>query len=227
MNTTYEAGIGENINTATNTAKALAIKKDQVVEFDFNGILCVVNKDTDPKLLTRDYGNAHKMGWTTIGPIFLSKYDDATISNIAQVDKTNEEKRAIQAEKNRITEDAQRKSLAEKTKDIVMEFSDTEGWEKTTANNKDGYGSGIVRYAENWAKLMQLEIGNGKKLTEVADHASHEADTEGITGFMYGAAVQILSHCWIHGEDLRKWHNKDYGHKGDGVINPAILTVNV
>ena len=52
-----------------------------------------------------------------------------------------------------------------------------------------------------------------------------EVNKEGITGFMYGAAVSILSQCWEYGEYLRKWHNKDYGYDGDGVVNPAVITV--
>jgi len=43
---------------------------------------------------------------------------------------------------------------------------------------------------------------------------------------MYGASVQVLSQCWKYGEDLRKWHNKEYNHEGEGVVNPAIVTVN-
>lgn len=56
---------------------------------------------------------------------------------------------------------------------------------------------------------------------------SHDADTEGITGFMYGCAVNILAHVWEHGEELRRWHNGEYDYDGDGVVNPAILTVGV
>lgn len=26
-------------------------------------------------------------------------------------------------------------------------------------------------------------------------------------------------------EELRKWHNKEYNYEGDGVVNPAILTI--
>ena len=64
-----------------------------------------------------------------------------------------------------------------------------------------------------------------KDLVLIADEASKVADIEGITGFMYGCAVNTLSQLWKYGEELRKWHNKDYGYEGDGVVNPAILTV--
>lgn len=50
---------------------------------------------------------------------------------------------------------------------------------------------------------------------------------------MYGCAVNILSHCWIHGETLRLWHNlkTQIKHEGEeanekgGVLNPAIINL--
>lgn len=102
-----------------------------------------------------------------------------------------------------------------------------EGWEKGLANNQDPYGNACYRYASEWATRMEqlLEADPSLKVGDVADKTSHEADDEGITGFMYGAAVSILSHAWVLGEDLRKWHNGEYGHTGDGVVNPAILRI--
>jgi len=98
--------------------------------------------------------------------------------------------------------------------------ADYQNWK---AKNTDGYGAGIFRYAENWARLMEKEMGGGKDVVDIADRTSHEADTEGITGYM--AAVSILSQCWEHGEKLKVRHNKKYDYDGKGVVNPAILTV--
>lgn len=67
-----------------------------------------------------------------------------------------------------------------------MKFIDKEKWDKFVNANIDPYGSGVVRYAERWANLMEQEIENGKTIIEIADSASYKADTEGITGFMYG-----------------------------------------
>ena len=107
-----------------------------------------------------------------------------------------------------------------------MKFIDKEKWETFVNANRDPYGSGCVRYAERWANMMEREIEKGKSVVEIADQTSNEADTEGITGFMYGCAVSILSQVWEHGEELRRWHNKEYGYNGDGTVNPAILTIN-
>ena len=94
-------------------------------------------------------------------------------------------------------------------------------------NNRDEYGSAVFRYAERWAELMEqdIDVTNIDYAMSKAEKRSHEADTEGITGFMYGCAVNILSQVWEYGESLRQWHNGKYGHYGDGVVNPAILTI--
>ncbi|MDE7104967.1 MAG: hypothetical protein K2O36_03710, partial [Ruminococcus sp.] len=106
-----------------------------------------------------------------------------------------------------------------------MKFKNKKEWDKIVEINKDdGYGMGVIRYAEKWAGLMEEQISNGKTVYDCAEKTSHDADTEGITGFMYGMAVNILSQVWEHGEDLRKWHNKEYGYEGKGVVNPAIIT---
>ena len=106
-----------------------------------------------------------------------------------------------------------------------MEFSDKAIFDNQRAINTDGYGKCCVDYAESWAKLMQVAISNGETVVQCAERTSHELGFYGITGFMYGAAVSILAASWKHGEELRKWHNKEYNHEGDGVVNPAILTI--
>lgn len=107
-----------------------------------------------------------------------------------------------------------------------MKLYDQNGYKEWKLKNTDPYGAAIFRYAEKWADSMEKEMIKGNSVKDVAKKASREADNEGITGFMYGAAVNILSKCWIHGEELRIWHNDVYGHTGDGIVNPAILNVN-
>ena len=106
-------------------------------------------------------------------------------------------------------------------------------WADQVRVNTDPYGACVVRYAEDWANLMETELARGKKLEDVAETTGHAADTYGITGFMYGAAVAILSKVWTHGEALRRWHNLDVqvGDEGEranesgGVLNPAMLVI--
>lgn len=112
---------------------------------------------------------------------------------------------------------------------VEMQFKDEEGkksWNHMVEiNPEDSYGNGVMKYARLWAKCMQKLIAEGKTVAEIAEKTSHDCDIEGITGFMYGAAVKALSQCWKYGEELRKWHNKEYGYEGDGVVNPAVVEI--
>lgn len=114
-----------------------------------------------------------------------------------------------------------------------MQVKNIEDFNSDKEINKDPYGSEIYRYAEAWADLMESRMEKGEKLSDIADETSHEADTSGITGFMYGAAVSTLGLHWKHGEELRKWHNikTQIGTEGEkaneegGTLNPALMTL--
>lgn len=97
-----------------------------------------------------------------------------------------------------------------------------------------GYVAGIYSYAERWADLLEAEIAKGSTVPAVAYRTSHKADTEGVTGFMYSLAVQLLVAYWEHGEALRLWHNLanfsgtrgEEANKQPGVVlNTAILHI--
>jgi hypothetical protein len=128
----------------------------------------------------------------------------------------------------------------------IIESKQAEYKEYVAKNSGDGYSKGVVDYAERWADLMEkaLETWRGgnelspasvmRFLVDNADKLSHEADTDGITGFMYGCAVSALAHFWIHGEELRRWHNLKTQIRNEGeaanrkpgaVLNPALLNV--
>lgn len=116
-----------------------------------------------------------------------------------------------------------------------MNCCDQAGWDLTVKNNQDPYGKAGVSFARRWAELMEEKIEAGEKLEDIAKSTSHEADTEGITGFMYGCAVSILSQVWVHGETLRRWHNLDtqIGNEGEKAneqgktLNPALLNISI
>jgi hypothetical protein len=116
-----------------------------------------------------------------------------------------------------------------------MKFKDEESWNECVKNNTDPYGKCGVDFARSWAEIMEKKIEAGEKLVDIASSTSHEADVEGVTGFMYGCAVSILSQCWIHGEELRQWHNLDSqiqdegekANKSGGVINPALVNIDL
>ena len=109
----------------------------------------------------------------------------------------------------------------------MMQFSDEAEWTKFVEANNDPYGAACVRYAKAWAEQMEMAMADGSTVEKCAKQTSHDTDTEGITGFMYGAAVAALTECWRWGEVLRRWHNKEWGGSEDteGVLNPALLTI--
>lgn len=101
-----------------------------------------------------------------------------------------------------------------------------EAYKKTIeVNSSDPYSKATIDYMVRWAELMEDKISKGSKVHEIAEETSHEADTDGITGFMYGCAVNLLSQLWEYGEELRKWHNGEYNYDGDGVVNPAVISI--
>lgn len=115
-----------------------------------------------------------------------------------------------------------------------MQVNDQLRWKNVVEINDDPYGKACVDFAIRWADLMELQIALGKTVEQVAKETSHEANTDGITGFMYGCAVEMLSEFWVRGEELRRWHNLDIqiGREGEkanesgGVLNPAVLVLN-
>lgn len=118
-----------------------------------------------------------------------------------------------------------------------MKLVDREKYQAWKDKQADGYGLTCFAFAEQWAELMEEWMDGGKTIPEMAELASSIVDNRpgfGITGFMHGMAVAILSECWIHGEELRKWHNRDTqlhdeGDKAneepDAVLNPALIKI--
>lgn len=89
-----------------------------------------------------------------------------------------------------------------------MKIRDQAGWDLGWKNNEDSYGRRCYTYARDWADLMEARLAEGASVADVAKETSNVADTDGITGFMYSAAVSILVGCWEHGEELYKWHKR-------------------
>lgn len=206
-------------------AKLKAIELNDVVEFEFNGSNVFVNKNTNLEWLWRDHLNNGYMKWDKIGPVCLAEYPQEVKDEIARKKAEQEERQSLYEIEYRRKEKDQKDLFEKKVEGVTMEYKDKASWDEFVSKNKDPYGKCCVDYAEAWAKLMQVEISSGNHLIDIADKTSHELGFFGITGFMYGAAVAMLSRCWIHGEELRRWHNKEYKHEGEGVVNPAVLTI--
>jgi len=103
-------------------------------------------------------------------------------------------------------------------------------------NSSNDYSHCVIEFSDAWASEMEKHLADGFSIDQCADITMHEVDGRpgfGITGFMYGCAVGILAEVWVHGEDLRRWHNlkTQLGNEGERanergtVLNPAILCI--
>lgn len=227
-NIKYETGAGEHFDNVAANAKLIAEQRKVNVEFDFNGVTCVVDENTNLVNLYRDYSNSWTMEWKLVGPNCVDIYDAETEALLALRNKEKAKKQAEQEAEWR-EKDAKEKLTADKeVEGVEIEFSDLEGFNLSKEKNSDPYGAAAIQYAEYWAKKMQKEISKGKSVQECYDSTQEGLGFLGITGFQFGCAVSILSQTWKHGKELRSVHNKKYGIKEDieGTANPAILTIN-
>jgi hypothetical protein len=191
------------------------------IKFEFNGVTLIVTKENaDAERIYQEWDAA-----------FEANVEKAHREREAWLKTPEGQEYLAQQEAEKLRKEAIEADVLHLDETVEMEFNGEEGkktWDHLVEiNSKDPYGNGVVKYARRWAKYMQKLIAEGKTVAEIADEASNYCDIEGITGFMYGCAVDALSRCWKWGEELRKWHNKRYGHEGDGVVNPAVLTVSV
>ena len=213
----------------------LAKKGNFTAKQELNGVTVLVNGDSNAELIFRDQQRAQSDYIDgEVGPYPKAKLTAEDKANDTRVEAENERKRQKRQAEYEKKARAHREKVEAKLADApAIELADEAGWQKFKDNNRDGYGGAVVTYSERWARLMQVEMANGKNLEDVAEAASSEADLEGITGFMYGCAVSTLAACWKHGDQLRRWHNLKYqlGNEGEkanksgGVLNPALLSI--
>ena|SRR3989344_3853245 len=231
----FSVMVGSIINSTIDEAIALSAGENRLIVFKFNDVTVIVKSDSDPDLIYRDWSRALN-GYIdkNVGPYPNPVLTDEEKASDARIEADNERQRQERQAEYDSKARAHRKCVEAKLVDAPeMEVFDEAAWQSWKDNNQDGYGAGVITFAERWARLMQIEMANGQKIEDVASTTSREADTEGITGFMYGAAVSTLASCWKHGDQLRRWHNLDtqLGDEGEmanesgGVLNPALLHV--
>jgi hypothetical protein len=212
---TLEAMPGEHVSDVAQKMVDLAKSRGGgQVTTDFNGITLVATADSCPATIAHNYS------------VECNRRHEAYINS----DEYKHRQREAQ-EKQRQQELLLQGALSVAPEHMTLR--DPDGWRQAVEANTDGYGSAVIRYAERWARLMESRLAGGSTIAESAEEMSHLADNEGITGFMYGCAVSILSRVWIRGEELRQWHNihTQLGTEGEkanasgGVLNPAVLSI--
>lgn len=228
-------GWGEDIRQCIGHAIYIATASDSKIIFEFNGVTITIAKDSPAGLIYRDWNRAMN-GYisSNVGPYPKKELSATEQERDAIIEADNERRRQESQKKYEVEAKAKREAVEAKLIDAPkMEFVDADAWIQLLELNQDPYGKGVVTYAERWARLMQMEIAQGKALKHVAGATSYEADLEGMSGFSYGMAVSILSKVWIHGDQLRRWHNLDtqIHHEGEDAnesgetLNPALLTL--
>lgn len=213
---TYEAMPGENVTTAAENMVKMAKRFGDVVTCEFNEIPLDAMPNSDPKDIAAGY---------------MAEMKRRSDEYHASPEYAESQRRAKEAHEHKVQQQAA--ALADAPATLTLR--DPEGWQKAVEANKDPYGGAVIVYAEKWARIMEARMKQmpGVTVAECAEAASHLADDDGITGFMYGAAVSTLAQVWIHGEELRRWHNRQYmteekaraADESGGTVNPAILTI--
>lgn len=211
---TYDPTPGTTISRAAEDMVQLAHETGDTVTARFNDIEITANPGDHESAIVQAYQSESRR-----------RHEDYTSSpEYKRQQRESEESR-------RLAEEALAAAL--KAAPPEMTLRDKEGWKKAVENNTDGYGGGVIRFAERWARPMEARMARGEALQDCADDALSLADSEGITGFMYGCAVGILAQVWTYGEELRRWHNIKYqirtegeaANDAGGVINPALLSI--
>ena len=222
-----ETGPGDYINSIAKRAKEMSENESCDVDFEFNEIVCIVNKKTNLDWLIRDYHNAWIMGWKIVGPYCKEKYSPEIQSELERRGKELEEKNRVHEIERANKELKERTEFEKRVYGISLELSDTEGWLKARRVNSDGYGGAALDFAEGFAKLMQIDISKGKTVAQAYNDNQYQLGFLGITGFQFGAAISTLVHTWKYGEELRKAHNKEFGlgDNAKGTANPALFSV--
>lgn len=112
-----------------------------------------------------------------------------------------------------------------------MNLRDEKAWKKWVDANTDPYGAACVRVARVAMEILD-DAPDDFDPDDIIDKAD-DTTGEGITGFMAGCVVQMISGCHARGDEFRrKWNLKlQLGNEGEkanesgGVLNPALLNI--
>ncbi len=215
---------GADITHTIHEAIKLSNQENRPISFEFNEVVVTITSNSRPELIYRDwlrafYGYIPKK----VGPEPAPELTQEEKANDARIEAQREARRQkaraeyeAQEKARRVAYEAQEKArrvAVEKKLRLKpkMELADKAAWMLTVANNPEPYGRAVINYAERWARLMQIEISNGRSIEEVAEATSQEADLEGITGFQFACAASILTKVWTHGQQLNSWRHKTNG----------------
>lgn len=116
-----------------------------------------------------------------------------------------------------------------------MPIIDEVKWWNWGKKNKDPYGKCCVDVAREVMEMLDKPEYKDFDPSDIINKADANINAGGITGFMAGCVAQIVSACHSRGEEFRKKWNIKYqlqtegeeANKGKGVLNPALLNINM
>lgn len=86
----------------------------------------------------------------------------------------------------------------------AIEVIDEDAWETACAKARSGiYGTLVEEFATSIARLIQLDLQEGKTLEKVWQDDMEEADVDGANVNGKNYAVALLSEHWVHGKELQ------------------------
>lgn len=224
----FVAIVGTTIDNAIVDAIEIARESGRSFSFDFNSVTVTVEADSSPALILRDFKRVMNGYIRNVDPQPKPELSAEELESDARIEADNQARRDTETTRHQAEAKARYDRVTKRMANAPeMEFSNKEGWlAAKAANESEPYGAGILSYAERWARMMQLEISEGKTLEEVWSDTSFEADLEGMSGLSQSIATSLLTQTWVHGLELRRLHNAYWGVAStEGTVNPAINQV--
>ncbi len=210
---------GTYIVDAIADAISVARDLDTLIQFEFSDMTVSVHSDSDHKLIYRDWCRALR-GYIgrSVGPNPNPVLTMEEKARDARIESENEHGRQKCKEEYRQKFHVEYEAKAKIHRGAVeaklanasdIELIDKAGWQKFKDLNSGGYGGAVVTYSERLARLIQVEMANGKKLEDVAEAAFGEADFGDFAQFIRRDAVLTLAARarWKYGNQLRRWYN--------------------
>lgn len=114
-----------------------------------------------------------------------------------------------------------------------MPISNQADFDNWVTKNTDPYGKACVDVARAAMELLDDPSYDFKDPHKLICDADDKCGAGGITGFMAGAAAQMIAHCHSRGPEFLKLWNGDVQIQDEGeratekgvALNPALLTI--
>jgi len=204
-----ESALAEAKEMARGRAKAGERNDGELVVFMFGGVILNVGPESDLDLLLRDFHRAMSGYIPTVGPNPKPKLSPEDLANDERIEASNQAHRAEQEARRREKVQAKHDRVTARMMNApAMEFTNQKAeadWQSWVDANTDFLGAGIMTYAERLARMIQLEMSEGKTFSEAYESSWLEADLEDMSGVSASAAEQVLIQTWRYGTELENY----------------------